>query len=100
MNHKLEFESSLPLLYPSLLSPPFSIPLLSPPISSLFSPSQTPLIVAAKNGHFACAKLLIQHGADMLVLTSLAGQELTVCEVSANNGHHKISKYLQGCIGE
>ena len=87
MYHKLEFDFFVSLLSPSSLS-------------SLLPASQTPLIVAAKNGHFACVKLLVQHGADMLVLTSLAGQELTVCEVSMKNGHHKISKYLQGCIGE
>ena len=43
MYYKLEFESSLPLLSPSSLSSSLS----------LFPASQTPLIVAAKNGHFA-----------------------------------------------
>jgi len=60
---------------------------------------QTPLIVAAQNGHLACVKLLLCYGADMLRTTSRSGQELTVCEVSANNGHQEISKYIQGCIG-
>ena len=54
-------------------------------------------MMAAKGGHLECVKLLLSHSAD---LTAKNGQRQTAINVAEKNGHKKIAKYLQGCIGE
>ena len=58
-------------------------------------------MIAAKNGHFDCVKLLISHGAD---LARSAPQRNLLCkprhasQMAEKNGHTEVAAYIQQCL--
>ena len=65
---------------------------------SLSHPLQTPLIIAAKNGHYSCVKLLISHGAELKRKTSRLGQNQEAWQIAKRAGQTRVASYIQQCI--
>ena len=88
---------SLPL--PLSLSPSLSLPLsLSLSLFLLLPPIQTPLMIAAKSGHFGCVKILIGHGAEMKRKSSRLGQNQEAWQLAKRAGKTRIADYIQHCM--
>ena len=63
----------------------------------------TPLMVAAMFGHLDCVKLLLCHSADIhatIPPPKYRTQRQSAADLAAKSAHIRVSKYLQGCIGE
>lgn len=60
--------------------------------------SQTPLIIAAKNGHYGCVKLLISYGAELRRKTSRLGQNQEAWQIAKRAGQTRIATYIQQCL--
>lgn len=57
---------------------------------------QTPLVIAAKNGHLECVKLLISYGAD---ITRYAPQRHWLTSKSKMDYKHpQVAAYIQQCL--
>ena len=69
---------------------------LSPSLS--LSISQTPLMIAAKSGHYSCVKILIGYGAEMKRKTGRLGQNVEAWQVAKRAGQTKIANYIQQCM--
>lgn len=65
----------------------------------LFSTLQTPLIIAAKNGHLKCVKVLLAHKCDLYSTVVRNSREMYSWDVAIENNHAAVSKYLKGCVG-
>ena len=63
-----------------------------PDICSLIcAPDPTPLIFAAQYGHEEIVTILLNHGADIKIVT---GDKLTALDFAKRNNHEQIVKYL------
>ena len=61
---------------------------------------QTPLTVAAGNGHLRCIKLLLMYKCDLYRTVSIDGQDVYAWDLATRNGHSGVARYLQGYVGE
>ena len=64
---------------------------------------QTPLMIAAKNGHLECVKLLISYGADLKRSTShrhllSIKSHWGVIQLAEKGGHPQVASYVQQCL--
>ena len=57
-------------------------------------------MIAAKNGHLDCVKLLLGRGASFKVTTHRGGQEVTAWQLAKKANHSKMAAYLEKCLGE
>ena len=60
---------------------------------------QTPLIIAAKNGHLKCVKVLLAHKCDLYSTVIRNGREMYSWDIASENNHAAVAKYLKGCVG-
>ena len=72
----------------------------STPLTHNFSTLQTPLTIAACNGHLHCIKLLLMSKCDLYCMVRMEGQEMYAWDLAARRGHTDVAQYLQGCVGE
>ena len=61
-------------------------------------PIQTPLMIAAKSGHYGCVKVLIGHGAEMKRKSSRLGQNQEAWQLAKRAGKTRIADYIQHCM--
>ena len=59
---------------------------------------QTPLMIAAKSGHYGCVKILIGHGAEMKRKSSRLGQNQEAWQLAKRAGKTRIADYIQHCM--
>ena len=63
---------------------------------------QTPLMIAAKNGHLECVKLLISYGADLSKRSSpqrhLLSKSQGILQLAEKAGHPQVASYIQQCL--
>ena len=62
---------------------------------------QTPLMIAAKNGHLECVKLLISYGADLKRSTPqrhLLSKSQGILQLAEKAGHPQVASYIQECL--
>ncbi len=57
-------------------------------------------MVAARNGHLDCVKLLLGRGASLKLTTHRGGQEVTALQLAKKAGRTEVLHYLQKCLGE
>ena len=58
-------------------------------------------MIAAKNGHLECVKLLISNGADLTRSTPqrhLLSKSLGVHQLAEKAGHPRVASYVQQCL--
>ncbi len=62
--------------------------------------AQSALMVAARNGHLGCVKLLLGRGASLGLTTHRGGQQVTAIQLAKKAGHTEVLHYLQNCLSE
>ncbi len=57
-------------------------------------------MVAARNGHLGCVKLLLGYGASLKLTTHRGGQEVTALQLAKKAGRTEVVQYIQKCLGK